>query len=90
MLPDVTLGADNARRRRPPWVPTGLVCSRVGVRHAGQVVVTGLHLGDDLLRARVATTQRYTAVSTREIRAVSAAAKWRIEAIDRLDPFGTR
>jgi integrase/recombinase XerC len=33
----------------------------------------------------VATTQRYTAVSGREIRAVSEAAAWRAEPIDQLD-----
>ena len=45
-------------------------------------------LQEALGHVSVATTQRYTAVSGREIRAVSEAAAWRAEAIDRLDPLG--
>jgi len=45
-------------------------------------------LQEALGHVSVETTQRYTAVSGREIRAVSEAAEWRAEAIGRLDPLG--
>ena len=44
-------------------------------------------LQEALGHVSVATTQRYTAVSGPEIRAVSEAAAWRAEAIDRLVPL---